>query len=47
MIFFVLPFLFIPFIINFEAGLVLYWATTNLWTVGQGSSPAGSCRGRR
>ena len=36
MIFFVLPFLFIPFIINFEAGLVLYWATTNLWTVGQG-----------
>ena len=36
MIFFALPFLFIPFIINFEAGLVLYWATTNLWTVGQG-----------
>jgi len=35
-IFFALPFLFIPFIINFEAGLVLYWATTNLWTVGQG-----------
>jgi len=36
MIFFALPFLFIPFIINFKAGLVLYWATTNLWTVGQG-----------
>jgi YidC/Oxa1 family membrane protein insertase len=36
MIFFALPFLFIPFIANFEAGLVLYWATTNLWTVGQG-----------
>jgi YidC/Oxa1 family membrane protein insertase len=36
LIFFVLPFLFIPFIINFKAGLVLYWATTNLWTVGQG-----------
>ncbi len=36
LIFFALPFLFIPFIINFEAGLVLYWATTNLWTVGQG-----------
>ena len=35
-IFFALPFLFIPFIINFKAGLVLYWATTNLWTVGQG-----------
>jgi YidC/Oxa1 family membrane protein insertase len=36
LIFFALPFLFIPFIANFEAGLVLYWATTNLWTVGQG-----------
>ena len=36
MIFFVLPFLFIPFIVNFKSGLVLYWATTNLWTVGQG-----------
>jgi YidC/Oxa1 family membrane protein insertase len=32
----VLPFFFIPFIINFPAGLVLYWMTTNLWTVGQG-----------
>ncbi len=36
LIFFALPFLFIPFIVNFKAGLVLYWATTNLWTVGQG-----------
>ena len=36
MIFFALPFIFIPFIIHFKAGLVLYWATTNLWTVGQG-----------
>jgi YidC/Oxa1 family membrane protein insertase len=36
MIFFALPILFIPFIANFKAGLVLYWATTNLWTVGQG-----------
>jgi YidC/Oxa1 family membrane protein insertase len=36
LIFFALPFLFIPFIINFKSGLVLYWATTNLWTVGQG-----------
>jgi len=31
-----LPFFFIPFIIHFPAGLVLYWMTTNLWTVGQG-----------
>ena len=32
----VLPVVFIPFIINFPVGLVLYWVTTNLWTVGQG-----------
>jgi YidC/Oxa1 family membrane protein insertase len=32
----VLPVLFVPFIIRFPAGLVLYWMTTNLWTVGQG-----------
>jgi YidC/Oxa1 family membrane protein insertase len=30
-----LPFLFTLFIVNFPAGLVLYWITTNLWTVGQ------------
>jgi YidC/Oxa1 family membrane protein insertase len=32
----VLPILFIPFIINFPAGLMIYWLTTNLWTTGQG-----------
>ena len=32
----ILPIAFIPFIINFKVGLVLYWMTTNLWTVGQG-----------
>jgi YidC/Oxa1 family membrane protein insertase len=32
----VLPVLFVPFIINFPAGLMLYWLTTNLWTTGQG-----------
>ena len=32
----VLPIVFIPFIINFPVGLILYWMTTNLWTVGQG-----------
>jgi YidC/Oxa1 family membrane protein insertase len=31
-----LPLVFIPFVITFPAGLVLYWVTTNLWTVGQG-----------
>jgi len=35
-LFMVLPIAFIPFIIRFKAGLVLYWVTTNLWTVGQG-----------
>ena len=31
----VLPFIFVPFVINFPAGLVLYWITTNFWTIGQ------------
>jgi len=30
-----LPFIFVPFIITFPAGLVLYWITTNIWTIGQ------------
>jgi YidC/Oxa1 family membrane protein insertase len=25
----------VVFIINFEAGLILYWITTNVWTIGQ------------
>jgi YidC/Oxa1 family membrane protein insertase len=32
---FALPIIFVPFIINFPAGLVLYWITTNIWTIGQ------------
>jgi len=32
---FILPLVFIPFVINFPAGLVLYWITTNTWTIGQ------------
>jgi YidC/Oxa1 family membrane protein insertase len=32
---FVLPFIFVPFVITFPAGLVLYWITTNVWTIGQ------------
>jgi YidC/Oxa1 family membrane protein insertase len=36
MLLMVLPVVFVPFIIRFPAGLVLYWVTTNLWTVGQG-----------
>jgi YidC/Oxa1 family membrane protein insertase len=30
-----LPFVFTPFIISFQAGLILYWVTTNFWTIGQ------------
>ncbi len=34
-IFYALPFLFVPFIIGFPAGLLVYWITTNLYTVFQ------------
>src|SRR5215211_8152438 len=30
-----LPFVFTVFIINFPAGLIVYWITTNVWTIGQ------------
>ena len=32
----VLPIFFITFLLRFPMGLVIYWVTTNLWTVGQG-----------
>ncbi|HSK50151.1 MAG TPA: YidC/Oxa1 family membrane protein insertase [Solirubrobacterales bacterium] len=32
---FMLPLIFVPFIITFPAGLILYWITTNVWTIGQ------------
>ncbi len=31
----ILPFIFVPFVISFPAGLILYWITTNFWTMGQ------------
>ena len=40
--FLILPFIILPFIIDppgstvFPVGLLIYWVTTNLWTVGQG-----------
>jgi YidC/Oxa1 family membrane protein insertase len=34
-IMYALPLVFAVFIVNFEAGLILYWVTTNVWTVGQ------------
>src|SRR4051794_5692971 len=37
MIFLALPFLFVAFIWQFPAGLLLYWITTNLWTILQQS----------
>jgi YidC/Oxa1 family membrane protein insertase len=35
MIMFALPLLFVTFVIRFPAGLLLYWITTNLWTIVQ------------
>jgi YidC/Oxa1 family membrane protein insertase len=35
-IFMAMPLVFVFVIAHFPAGLVLYWVTTNLWTVGQG-----------
>jgi YidC/Oxa1 family membrane protein insertase len=35
-LFMVMPVVFVFVIAHFPAGLVLYWVTTNLWTVGQG-----------
>src|SRR3954453_8953155 len=32
---FIFPFVFVPVVINFEAGLLIYWVTTNLFTIGQ------------
>ena len=34
-IIFGLPFLFAPFVASFEAGLSVYWISTNIWTLGQ------------
>jgi len=35
MMMFALPLIFVPFILSFPAGLILYWITTNFWTIGQ------------
>jgi YidC/Oxa1 family membrane protein insertase len=35
MMMFLLPLIFVPFILSFPAGLILYWITTNIWTIGQ------------
>jgi YidC/Oxa1 family membrane protein insertase len=32
---FAMPFVFVIFIFNFPAGLIVYWITTNVWTIGQ------------
>jgi YidC/Oxa1 family membrane protein insertase len=31
----VLPIIFVPVILGFPAGLIVYWITTNVWTIGQ------------
>jgi YidC/Oxa1 family membrane protein insertase len=35
MIMLALPFVFVIFVIQFPAGLLLYWITTNIWTIAQ------------
>jgi YidC/Oxa1 family membrane protein insertase len=30
-----LPFVFVVFVFRFQAGLLVYWVTTNIWTIGQ------------
>ena len=30
-----MPFFFVIFVFRFPAGLLVYWITTNIWTVGQ------------
>jgi YidC/Oxa1 family membrane protein insertase len=35
MIFLALPFVFVTFVIRFPAGLLVYWITTNVWTIVQ------------
>jgi YidC/Oxa1 family membrane protein insertase len=35
-LFMVMPVAFIPFLLRFPTGLLLYWLTSNLWVVGQG-----------
>ena len=40
-LFMVMPLFFVFIIARFPAGLVLYWVTTNLWTVGRGWSRGG------
>jgi hypothetical protein len=35
-LFMIVPFFVLPFVSRFPVGLLMYWMTTNLWTVGQG-----------
>ena len=37
MLFIALPFVFVTFVIRFPAGLLVYWITTNVWTIVQQS----------
>ena len=43
----ILPGPVVPFIIRFKTGLVLYWVTTNLWTVGRRPDHAATHARRR
>jgi YidC/Oxa1 family membrane protein insertase len=30
-----MPVIFVPFVLNFSTGVMIYWITSNLWTIGQ------------
>jgi YidC/Oxa1 family membrane protein insertase len=30
-----MPIIFVPFVLNFSTGVMIYWITSNLWTIGQ------------
>ena len=48
-----LPLVFVVFLFRYPAGLLVYWITTNLWTIGQQyfikqrMAAAGQARGQR
>ena len=30
-----MPIIFVPFVLNFSTGVMIYWITSNFWTIGQ------------
>ena len=46
MMLYILPIVFGVGGINFPIGVLIYWTTTNLWTMGSSSSSSAACRRR-